>query len=185
MGLTCLFVLLLFAHGLWAKVAALGLFAAACATDWLDGRLARTRRQITPLGTLLDPIADKVLVLTAFLAFTMLRLIPAWMAGIIIGRELLVTAIRLAVNARGQVLPALAPGKLKTLSQMLAILLILVLLVARESAPRWSVLPPEDFASWMRRTIYGVTAVAVYFTIVSGLQFLWVHRRLLRHGPAR
>ena len=81
--------------GLAAKLIALAVFIVASLTDWLDGMLARRRGELTPLGALLDPIADKVLVLGAFLAFVQLRLVPAWMVLVIMLRELVITRIRL------------------------------------------------------------------------------------------
>src|SRR3989338_3479002 len=100
--LTCLrlvltFVImgLLFVPGPAAKASAFGLFLLAAATDWLDGLLARRWGQISSLGALLDPIADKVLVLGLFLAFVQLRVIPAWMVLIILLLQLVITGVRL------------------------------------------------------------------------------------------
>ncbi|MBI2104214.1 MAG: CDP-diacylglycerol--glycerol-3-phosphate 3-phosphatidyltransferase [Candidatus Omnitrophica bacterium] len=122
----------LFVPGWAAKLAALALFLAASLTDWLDGYLARRWRQTTPLGALLDPIADKVLVLGTFLAFVQLRLVPAWMVLVIALREFLITGIRLYVAGRRLVLPAATEGKHKTVSQMVAIIVILAVLVLQE-----------------------------------------------------
>ena len=183
-GLACLFVALLLTGGLWAVTGALFVFILACLTDWWDGLLARRRGQATPFGALLDPIADKILVLSAFLMFVWLRIIPAWMVAVLIGREVLITGVRLVVVARGRVLPALASGKRKTVSQMTAILTILPLLVAREAALRWG-LSPNAVVLWTGRIGYVVTLVAVVFTIISGLQFLFVNRFVFRHAPAR
>lgn len=182
-GLACALILLLSVEGCWAKMLALTLFVLACGTDWLDGRLARRRRQITVFGTLMDPIADKVLVLGAFIAFVQLRLIPAWMVLIIIARELLITGVRLLATSGGRVLPALRLGKHKTFSQMFAILTILALLIVREAAPRWGSTAAAAVAAWSVHASYLVMLVAVCFTLISGIQFLWVHRELLRHGP--
>ena len=181
-GLTCLFLICIFVTGVWAKTLAFLLFILACFTDWWDGRLARRQQHITAFGTLMDPIADKVLVLSAFLAFVQLRLIPAWMVMVIIARELLITGVRLLATTEGRVLPALRLGKHKTLSQMFAILTILSLLILRETAPRWNASDADAIASWSAHTSYLVMLVAVGFTILSGVQFLWVHRDLLRHG---
>ncbi len=173
----------LFSHGVVAKLLALGLFAIACLTDWLDGRLARARRQITPFGTLMDPIADKILVLSVFLAFVQLRLIPAWMVVVIIARELSITGLRLLATSDGHVLPALPLGKHKAFSQMLTIVTILGLLILRETTVRW--LPDAtitvDFWTAVISYLAGLATVGV--TLISGAHFLWVYRDLfLHHG---
>ena len=98
---------LLFIPGWPAKTAALLGFLAAGATDWLDGYLARRLGQATPMGALLDPIADKVLVLGIFLAFVQLRLIPAWMVLIIVLRESFITGAQ--VRTSEDVVPVPAP----------------------------------------------------------------------------
>src|SRR3989338_5651552 len=96
---------------LWVLIAAV-IFVAASLTDWLDGRMARRRNQVTQFGTLLDPVADKLLVAAA---------IGAWVAMVIIGRELVVTGLRGIALSMGVVVPASKLGKLKTVSQYVAI----------------------------------------------------------------
>ena len=113
-------VILLFAwdfpsHDYWAT----GVFALAMATDWLDGWWARSRGQSSELGRLLDPVADKILVL-AVLIMLVGRVFPAWMVAGIVAREFLVSGLRLAALQRGVVMSARELGKLKTWSQALA-----------------------------------------------------------------
>ena len=113
-------VILLFAwdfpsHDYWAT----GVFALAMATDWLDGWWARSRGQSSELGRLLDPVADKLLVL-AVLIMLVGRVFPAWMVAAIVAREFLVSGLRLAALQRGVVMNARELGKLKTWSQALA-----------------------------------------------------------------
>ena len=181
-GLTGAVMICLFSPGVAAKVLALGCFAVACATDWLDGRLARARRQATPFGALMDPIADKVLVLSVFLAFVQLGLLPAWMVVLIITRELLITGLRLLAISSGRVLPALSFGKHKTFWQMCTIVTILLLLILRDAAPRWLPGAAADVQFWTAAISYGAGLFTVGMTLLSGAQFLWVHRDLLRHG---
>ena len=115
------FVVLLYAwnfngHNYWATA----LFAAAMATDWFDGRIARSRGHSSPLGSLLDPAADKILVLAVLVMLVDQRVVPGWMVALIVVREFLVTALRLAALERGVVLHARDLGKLKTWSQAVA-----------------------------------------------------------------
>ena len=103
-------------HDLWAT----GVFAAAMATDWLDGRVARRTGRTSPLGSLLDPIADKLLVVTVLIVLIDREVFPAWMVAAIVARELLVSGLRLAALERGVVIHARDLGKLKTWSQAVA-----------------------------------------------------------------
>lgn len=102
------------------------LFALASLTDYLDGYLARKWQVVTNFGKFADPMADKILVMTAFIMLVELGFAPAWIVAIIICRELAITGLRLLlVENGGTVLAAALPGKIKTFSQMFAILLLL------------------------------------------------------------
>ncbi|MDE3157034.1 MAG: CDP-diacylglycerol--glycerol-3-phosphate 3-phosphatidyltransferase [Acidobacteriota bacterium] len=103
-----------------------GIFAVASFTDWLDGFLARRRQQVTVLGQVIDPLADKLLTSAAFISLVQLDLAPAWMVAIIIGRELAVTGLRSIALARGVVIPASPLGKVKMVSQVVAILALIL-----------------------------------------------------------
>jgi CDP-diacylglycerol--glycerol-3-phosphate 3-phosphatidyltransferase len=103
-----------------------GIFAVASITDWLDGFLARRRRQVTWLGQMLDPIADKLLTSAAFISLVQLNLAPAWMVAIIIGREFAITALRSLAYNKGITMPASPLGKIKMASQVTAILLLIL-----------------------------------------------------------
>ncbi|MBP1604656.1 MAG: pgsA [Acidobacteria bacterium] len=102
------------------------IFAVASITDWLDGYLARRRQQVTTLGQLLDPLADKLLVTAALVSLVQIGLAPAWMAAVIIGRELAVTGLRGVAQARGVTLAASGLGKAKMAAEVAAVLLLLV-----------------------------------------------------------
>jgi len=110
----------------WREIVALVIFLVAAATDWLDGYLARSRNQITDLGKLLDPIADKLLTVSAFISLVELRLAPAWMVVIIVGREFAISGMRSVAATRGLVIPASNWGKYKTVSQIIAISLLIL-----------------------------------------------------------
>lgn len=102
------------------------IFAVASFTDWLDGFLARRRRQVTVVGQLLDPIADKLLTAAAFISLVQMEAAPAWMVAVIIGREFAVTALRSLAYARGVVMPSSPLGKGKMACQVTAILLLIL-----------------------------------------------------------
>ena len=103
-----------------------GIFGLASLTDWLDGYLARRRKQVTALGQMIDPIADKLLTSAAFVSLIQMGLAPAWMVAIIIGRELAVTTLRSIAYARGVVIPASPLGKVKMVAQVVAILALIL-----------------------------------------------------------
>src|SRR5687768_1529457 len=111
--------------GMPKEFVAAAIFGIASLTDWLDGYLAR-RRQVTWLGQILDPIADKLLTSAAFISLVQLNLAPAWMVAVIIGREFAITALRSLAYSRGVSIPASRLGKIKMGSQVTAILLLIV-----------------------------------------------------------
>lgn len=106
----------------------LGLFLLAAVMDFLDGYLARRRQQVTRLGTLLDPAADKILISAAFISLVELdsRVVPAWMVVVIIAREFAVTSLRSFAAAENLVIPAGLSGKIKTTVQIIAIALLII-----------------------------------------------------------
>jgi CDP-diacylglycerol--glycerol-3-phosphate 3-phosphatidyltransferase len=173
---------LLFIPGGAAKAAALGGFVFASLTDWADGYLARRWHQTSALGALLDPIADKVLVLGMFLAFVQLGLIPAWMVLVIALREFLITGVRLFAASRRVVLPAAREGKHKAASQMVAIVVILTVLVVQEW---WAGALSERALAAMEGVILGCLWIAMVLTVISGASFFWRHRAILKEAVSR
>src|SRR5207244_4435954 len=151
-------------HNYWATA----LFAAAMATDWFDGRIARSRGRSSPLGSLLDPAADKILVLAVLIMLVDQRVVPGWMVALIVVREFLVTALRLAALERGVVLHARDLGKLKTWSQAVA-----AAIGGFAAAGAW-----RDEVAWW------ALLVAVVLTGISGLDYARVAPRLWRGGAA-
>src|ERR687887_2838555 len=97
--------------GVPKEIVGAAIFGLASLTDWLDGYLARRRKQITPFGQVIDPLADKLLTLAAFVSLVQMDLAPAWMVSVIIGREFAVTAWRSIAYARGVAIPASSLGK--------------------------------------------------------------------------
>jgi len=106
--------------------AGLTVFLAASFTDWLDGHLARRRSEVTTLGVLLDPLADKLLMTAAFISLVELDLAPAWIVAVIIGRELAITGLRAVAAERGLIIPASGLGKLKLGTQVVAVSMLIL-----------------------------------------------------------
>ena len=136
--------------GVPKEVIGAAIFGLAAFTDWLDGYLARRRQQVTALGQLMDPLADKLLITAALISLVQMGLAPAWMVMVILGRELGVTVLRSLVHARGVVIPASPLGKVKMVAQVVAILLLML------SNQVWLFLVPGLIALWV------VLAVALW-----------------------
>ncbi len=112
--------------GIRKELIGAAIFGLASLTDWLDGYLARRRKQVTVLGQMIDPIADKLLTSAAFISLVQMDLAPAWMVAVIIGREFAVTGLRSFAFARDVVIPASPLGKLKMIAQVVAILALIL-----------------------------------------------------------
>ncbi|HEV8319016.1 MAG TPA: CDP-diacylglycerol--glycerol-3-phosphate 3-phosphatidyltransferase [Vicinamibacterales bacterium] len=112
--------------GVSKELAGAAIFGLASITDWLDGYVARRRRQVTWLGQMMDPIADKLLTSAAFISLVQLDLAPAWMVALVIGREFAITGLRSIAYTRGITIPASRLGKIKMASQVTAILLLIL-----------------------------------------------------------
>jgi len=175
---TFVFMFFLFMHGLWAKVISLVIFALAAISDFLDGHIAQKRNMVTDFGKLMDPIADKILVLAAFAAFVQMQLVDAWMFVIIISREILITSLRLFALNKGKVLSAAKAGKHKTVSQMSVIVLILIFVVLKEAMLTFFTWNPS-WENFFRQGIYLLMIVTVGLTLYSGLYYLWENRRII------
>ncbi|MBL7197266.1 MAG: CDP-diacylglycerol--glycerol-3-phosphate 3-phosphatidyltransferase [Candidatus Omnitrophica bacterium] len=177
--LAFVFMAFLFMPGLVSKIIAFLVFCFASFTDFFDGWLARRRNEITDLGKLLDPIADKVLVLAAFLSFVEMHLIWAWMVVIIIIRELLITGLRILAITKGKVLEAGISGKHKTVSQMLTIFFILIVLIVREIGVQqnfWT----AGVENIVNCGIIILMFITVSLTVSSGFSYLWLNRKIIR-----
>lgn len=176
--LTFVFMFFLFCHGLWAKVLALIIFIAAALSDFFDGFLASRKNMITDFGRLMDPIADKILVLAAFAAFVQMQLIDAWMFVIIVSREILITSLRLFALNKGKVLSAARAGKHKTVSQMAVIFLILGFVVLKEVMLTYFIWNP-GWEKIFRQGIYFLMLLTVGLTLYSGISYLWENRKII------
>jgi CDP-diacylglycerol--glycerol-3-phosphate 3-phosphatidyltransferase len=159
------FVVALFAisfphHDYWAT----GVFIAAMATDWFDGRLARRSGRVSSIGSLLDPVADKLLVMATLIVLIDQGVFPAWMVAAIVARELLISGLRQAAVERGVVIAARDLGKLKTWSQAIA-----AAIGGFAAAGAWR----DDVAWW-------ALVVALALTWISGLDYARAAPRVLR-----
>src|SRR5256885_8772906 len=112
--------------GVPKEIVGAAIFGLGSLTDWLDGYLARRRKQITTLGQVIDPLADKLLISAALISLVQMDLAPAWMVAVIIGREFAVTAFRSIAYARGVVVPASRLGKIKMGAQVVAVLALVL-----------------------------------------------------------
>ena len=112
--------------GVPREVIGAAIFGIAAFTDWLDGYLARRRRQVTQLGQLMDPLADKLLITAALVSLVQMEMASAWMVAVILGRELAITVLRSLAYGRGVTIPASPLGKVKMVTQVIAILLLIL-----------------------------------------------------------
>src|SRR6476660_1907466 len=139
--LTVAFLIVMFSQIRFHETIALILFSAAGISDFLDGQIARRRKLITNFGILMDPLADKIMVCSPFISFVDLKWIPSWMVVIIVARELAITGLRLLAASKNLVLAAEGFGKHKTISQIVAIIALLVV----ASYPQWGKLGDAIF----------------------------------------
>ncbi|HYO11678.1 MAG TPA: CDP-diacylglycerol--glycerol-3-phosphate 3-phosphatidyltransferase [Thermoanaerobaculia bacterium] len=147
----------------------LGLFLLASIMDFLDGFLARRRKQVTRLGTLLDPAADKILVSAAFISLVEMTpsVVPAWMVVVIIAREFAVTALRSFAAAENLVIPAGISGKIKTIVQIVAISLVII---------------HSQLEQWFPRLAPWSMWAALLITAYSGIEYFVRFGGLILHG---
>ncbi|MBI3853841.1 MAG: CDP-diacylglycerol--glycerol-3-phosphate 3-phosphatidyltransferase [Verrucomicrobia bacterium] len=172
--LTVAFLVVLLSQSRYHPTLALVLFIAASLTDYFDGRIARRDQLITNFGVLMDPLADKILVCSAFIAFVDRGWMPVWMVVVIVARELAITGLRLLAASKQVVLAAEGYGKHKTISQIVAIISILVL----QSYPEWGDWSKAILDWWVPYFTAVSKWVAVVLTFTSGALYLWNNRRL-------
>ncbi len=143
-------------------------FVVAALTDGLDGYIARSRQAVTTFGKVMDPIADKLLIIAALMALVSLDRVAAWVAMLIIARELAVSGLRIAASQQGAVIPASRLGKVKTLTQSLAVLALIA--------------APDVGAVWVQ----GLVWTMLVATVISGADyFMSFRRRVDEHAGER
>lgn len=172
MMLVFVFMAFLLSRGIAAKTLALVTFLIASLTDFLDGYIAKKNNMVTDFGKLMDPIADKILILAAFMAFVEMELVPAWMVVIIVFREAIITGLRIMALTQGKVLAAEDGGKQKMVSQVLSVLAILFFLIFREAGIKvfgfWS----DSTERIYKDTIFILMLITTLLTMISGISYL-------------
>jgi len=181
-GLTVVFLWAMFSRFAYNDTLALVFFCLAGITDFLDGRLARSRNLITNFGILMDPLADKIMTCSAFVAFvesTHLNpnapvKVAAWMVVIIVGRELAITGLRLLAASKNIVLAAERYGKHKTISQIITLIALLVV----DACQEWPAALKNLFTPWTPLFAEIMLWITVVLTAMSGIIYLWRNRAL-------
>ena len=160
--LFCVFLAFSPDSDMWRWIS-LAVFALACLTDWADGKIARQNNLVTNFGKFMDPIADKLLVMSAFVMLCAQGRMEAWAVIVIMAREFIVSGFRLVAAEGGVVIAASTIAKFKTVSQMLAVMLTIIFV-------------PGPLAIIAKLVLY----VSVVLTALSGIDYVWKNRQFLK-----
>lgn len=174
--LSIVFVVLLSQNSLRSTIFAACVFAIAALTDLLDGYFAKAQGLVTDFGKIMDPVADKFLILTAFIIFVKIGILQAWMVAFVFARELAVTLSRIARMRRGQVIAAEKSGKIKTVFQIFCVSVVLIFLILEKS--RWSEGWSQKVETGWMLGINGLMLITVVLTLNSGLEYFLNVRKL-------
>ena len=166
-----IFVIFALMDAAWAQYAALAVFALASLTDMLDGKIARARNLVTNFGKFIDPIADKLLVMSALVVLTSQGRMPAWVCIVMLAREFAISGLRLIAVENGRVIAAGMLGKIKTVTQMAAVMLLLLLVPVSGDG-----LLGHGGAVFADAVMY----VSAAMTVVSGVDYLVRNRDVLK-----
>ena len=176
--LTPLFIICLFSNYPYAKLWSLIIFIVASITDAFDGHYARKYDQVTRHGQFLDPLADKILVSSAFISFAILDLVPYWMIVLIIFRDLFVTGLRMAMESKGLTMITSKIAKAKTTIQISVIIFILLYLGIQIFSFDWLRIAIRFIVD--NKIIYYFALIATIFTIWTGISYLYNNRRVIK-----
>lgn len=163
-----IFMALLCTESAALRMAALGVFVIASVTDWADGYIARKYNLISTFGKFMDPLADKILTTAAFLVFVADGIISPWAVMLILAREFAVSGVRLCAAAEGDVIAASFWGKLKTVSQMVAIIAAIALMHPIFDSVAADII--TNILVW----------ISVVFTVLSGADYIWKNKKLFK-----
>ncbi|MEK6646229.1 MAG: CDP-diacylglycerol--glycerol-3-phosphate 3-phosphatidyltransferase [Candidatus Firestonebacteria bacterium] len=152
---------------------ALLVFILASLTDLYDGLLARKNNQVTEFGKLMDPVADKLLVISVLISFVQINIVPAWMIIVIIAREFIITSLRLVALSKGKIIAAAKTGKHKTIWQMVSIILVLITLSLK------AYIPDILSDSFVLNFSYFLMLGAVVTSVFSALDFFLKNKESL------
>jgi len=191
-AVTPFFLYFIFREEVGAKWTGGLLFAWGAYSDYLDGYLARRYHLNTEIGALLDPLADKVLFLSAMLAFVQMQLAPAWMVAVIMAREFMITGLRQFAQNKRVVIAASRAGKHKTISQIVAISVTLAIVCVRVTVEhyqgRWEIVLAKlgTLGDWINEAVwygpYWLMFYATVMSVLSGLDYLVKNRGLFNGG---
>jgi CDP-diacylglycerol---glycerol-3-phosphate 3-phosphatidyltransferase len=193
-SLVPVFIAFIFFDSFYTRIAALLIFILASLTDLYDGILARRNKCITDFGRFMDPLADKLLICSAFISFVEIRElhIHAWMVIVIISREFIITGLRSIAARKGEVISADKTGKFKTTSQIIVIIIILLIMVVNTWLAKFRHLVPENLIlekGWLyylglslRELPFFLVFLATIMTVISGLSFIFKNKKILREG---
>lgn len=178
--LSPVFMVFLLLGRLWTQYVALGIFVAASLTDAYDGHLARRTGVTTGFGKFMDPLADKVLVTMALISFVGLGVARSWMVLTIVAREFIITGLRTLAAYKGMVILPSRFAKTKTACQMVVVILILGLIVARGSLAQAGQNPGPLDGRAAEIALDGMLLVVLLLTVGSGVHYLVRNRALIR-----
>ncbi len=162
------FVLCVKLPSMGMQIAAVAIYVVACATDALDGHIARSRGLVTNFGKFMDPIADKLLVMSAMIVLTYQHRMPDWVCILMLAREFLVSGFRLVAVENGVVIAAGPLGKLKTVFQMVSTIALMLFVPVEEPGGALSVVAVV------------LMYIALALTVVSGADYIWRNRDCIR-----
>ena len=176
--LTPIFIICLFSDFFGAQLWALIIFIVASITDAYDGYLARKNNMVTNTGQFLDPLADKILLSSAFISFSIMGLIDIWMVALIIFRDLFVTSLRVLLSRKGFIMITSKIAKSKTAVQIGIIIFTLLFLTLK--AFNWVLL--EDYLIFINeyQLVYYLTMIAVIFTVYTGYNYIQENRKAIQ-----
>jgi CDP-diacylglycerol--glycerol-3-phosphate 3-phosphatidyltransferase len=182
--------------GFYNSILALIVFAIASITDFFDGQMARKNKTVTPLGIFLDPLADKFLIVSAFICFVDIGMlgINAWMVIVIIARDFLINGLRSISAYKNTMIPSDKFGKFKTMSQIIVIIVVMIILIASEGLLKFTGVTLEMLKFYdhgryvvlaiiMAKTPFWATFIAVILTVFSGLSYIWKYKKIIRVCP--
>lgn len=176
--LTPLFIICLFYPNQYARLWALLIFIIASVTDAFDGHYARKYDQVTKHGKFLDPLADKILVSSAFISFAILGLVPYWMVVLIIFRDLFVTGLRMVMESQGFTMITSNIAKVKTAAQITVIIFILAFLGFQIFNFDWLKTVYSFIVEY--RIVYILTLIATIFTVYTGISYIFRNRKIIK-----
>lgn len=175
-------VALLSLKSFWAIASSFVVFCGAVLTDYYDGKVARKLSLITPFGVFMDAMADKVLISSVFICIVQMGLVPAWMVVTIVGREFVVTGVRLLAAHQGKVLAASREGKRKMVFQAFTAGFLLFLESVRTYGRDYGLGDLLSFADALSSLIIPFMALVLALTLISGWKYIWENRELILKG---